>query len=263
MVALPLDELERTAPLYERAYQRLQARILAGSLRAGDRLLDTQLAAQLGVSRTPVRDALRQLVRDRLAETDGGGRYFVARPDRRDFLEFCACRDLLEPAAAALAARDATPADLAALEASLAASSGTLRGGDVVAATRGTVDFHNLLAAATHNRLLAELLQFIRVPILPLRGILFADRLAAERTDREHRTIYEAVAQRDPAAAGEAARAHVQGDRERGLRALDQLSLPDPAASAGAIGVHRRPTPVLPPEGKTRPWPRPRPRPRP
>lgn len=252
MLAAPLEELERAAPLYERVYQRLQARILAGGLRSGDRLLDTQLAAQLGVSRTPVRDALRQLVRDRLVETDEGGRYFVARPDRQVFLEFCACRDLLEPEAAALAAREATPADLAALATALEMASDTLRGGDVVAATRGTVDFHNLLAAASHNRLLADLLRFIRIPILPLRGLLFANSQSAESTDREHRAIYVAVAARDPRAASDAARAHVRGDRERGLAALDQLTRTAPSAAAATVTPNRHPPRQPPPEREPR-----------
>ncbi len=245
MVTAPGPELEKAPPLYERAYDRLRARILAGDLRPGERLLDTRLAGQLGVSRTPVRDALRQLVRDRLVDTDVGGRFFVARPDRVVFLEFCACRELLEPEATAMAARHATPAELEALAASLERSSRTLHGADPAAAARTTVEFHNALATATHNRLLAELLGFIRAPVLPLRGIIFANSSGAQATEREHWAIYAAVAARDPEAAATAARAHIDGDRERGLRALEQLTPQADGAesSAGSSSPLRHPAP--------------------
>ncbi|MBI2755108.1 MAG: GntR family transcriptional regulator [Chloroflexi bacterium] len=225
---VPDAELERTASLSERVYARLQSDVLAGRLRPGERLLDTRIAAQLGVSRTPVRDALRQLVRDQLVRTSAGGRYHVAEPDRAVFLEFVACRELLEPGAAAAAAAMATSADRAALAAALQQSSGALRGADVAAAAHDTLDFHAALAAAAHNGLLAELLRFIRVPVAPLRGLIFANGDSAAATDREHHAIYAAVAAGDATAAAEAALRHARGDRDRGLLVLDRMFISPP-----------------------------------
>ncbi|MFZ5815518.1 MAG: GntR family transcriptional regulator, partial [Bacillota bacterium] len=100
----------RSDPLYIKVYTLLKEWIMEGRLPPGERLRETVLAADLQVSRTPVRDALRRLEQDRLIVTvQGQGTYEVYRPSEADLADLYGARSILEGGAARLAAARRPP----------------------------------------------------------------------------------------------------------------------------------------------------------
>jgi DNA-binding GntR family transcriptional regulator len=192
-------------------YERLRRAIVGGELPDGSALVSTELSAQLGVSRTPVREAIVRLVQDGLAvETDGG--QVVVRPVRREELEsFFEIRAELERFAAHKATERRTDASLARLR------DAERRVADAVAADAPAVrqvelneEFHRVLYEGSGNALLGRAL--LDLEAMTARRLL--DRLYehadAERTVVEHRAIVAAIEAGDAAGAGAAAAAHVE-----------------------------------------------------
>ena len=103
--------LSRPSPLRERVYEALRAELRAGRFARGERLREEDIARQLGVSRTPVREALVQLYRDGLLSEAGRG-FMLADLTTRDIAEILELRLLLEPAAARHAAEHAPEAEV-------------------------------------------------------------------------------------------------------------------------------------------------------
>jgi DNA-binding GntR family transcriptional regulator len=192
-------------PLREKAYERIRAELLAAGPRAfGGRLVEQQLAIELQMSRTPVRDALRRLAVVGLVEEAPGAGYVPRRVRLRDVREQFDIRLLLEGKAAELAALRPA-AELAATFAAIDAA-GT-------EATDGSA-FHLTVAEASGNEALARSIATIdeRSFVLRLSGSCSeADR---GRLRAGHRTVLEAIRAGDPVAARAAMRDHLLLARE-------------------------------------------------
>lgn len=111
-MSLPASDLQRAPSLSEQIYQRLRFQLRAGAFAPGERLVESNVASQLAVSRSPVREALSRLAADGLLEIRSGG-FYVAMPTAQDMAEIFEMRRLLEPTAARQVARAMT-AELAA-----------------------------------------------------------------------------------------------------------------------------------------------------
>jgi DNA-binding GntR family transcriptional regulator len=187
-------------PLREKAFERIRGELLASGPRAfGGRLVEQQLAVELEMSRTPVRDALRRLAVIGLVEEASGGGYVPRRVRLRDVREQFDIRLLLEPKAAELAA--ARPADdLAAAFAALDAVG--------VEAVDGSA-FHLAVAEASGNEVLMRSIATIDERSFVLRvsgGCSAADR---RRLRAGHRAVLDAIRAGEPVAARAAMREHL------------------------------------------------------
>src|SRR3954464_4035506 len=166
---LPRPDAERAAPrppLSRQALQTLREAILAGRLAPGERLVEERLSAELGMSRVPIREAIKQLVVEGLAvpaaEAPGGRGAQVATLSANVAAELIEVRAVLEGLNARLAARNATPGKgprVAALLARGAALSATSTAAELAALN---AEFHVLLAEAGANRVLQELMRPLR-----------------------------------------------------------------------------------------------------
>jgi DNA-binding GntR family transcriptional regulator len=206
------------------AYEELRRRILAGELSPGQTLSQEQLAAELGLSTTPLREALRRLDAEGLVTLDAHRDARVTQLDAEEARGLFEIREKLDPLAASLAAARRTGTDVTTIEAALenleplSASTGF----DALLAHRA---FHRSVYTAAHNPLLASLLEGLwdkadRYRQLGLRSEPDspADR---ERVRREHNTIAEAVITGDARAAEQAMTDHVLGSL--GRRAITAL----------------------------------------
>lgn len=202
--------------LRDTIYGALREDILACHLSPGEELREQDLAQRYAVSRSPVRDALLRLERESLVSVHPRQGYRVAPVSvvaARDLLRF---RALLEPACAALAARNASDADLAGLDAAVAFD-GTTQ--DFIAYNR---HFHGLLAEASGNRRMAETARelvgqadrLVRVSLGAMQG------RNPERLVAEHAAIAGALRTRDGRRAARLVRAHVEAAERRILDAL-------------------------------------------
>lgn len=200
------------------AYNSLREAFRTGRYRAGDRLREEEIAASLGISRTPVREALRRCEAQGLLRTAPGRGLVVASIDRIELLELYAMRELLESAAARLAAVNAGPAEVAVMERICADFSREMGSPDKLAAINRTL--HEAIAASAHNRYLSQSLDHLSVTLALLADTTFSVGGRPGEADEEHRAIVGAIARREADAAERLARAHIRGALEARIALL-------------------------------------------
>lgn len=227
MVDSPAAGVPGFATKSDLAYTRLRELILAGDLEPGAVLPQAALARSIGISTTPLREALRRLKQEGLVDLDAH-RDARVRPldaaEARDLLEL---RGSLDPLAAALAAQRRTEADLADLRAALEGLE-SLSARPSAAQLDSHHRFHAAIHRASHNALLVETLDGLwvktdRYRSHGLEGGRSADEIDARAA--EHRRLYEAVRDGDAGTAADVMRQHVE--TSLGARSADRLA--DPA----------------------------------
>ena len=193
-------------PREGQVYSLLLDAIDRGELGPGARLVETELAERFGVSRTPVREALKRLEGEGIARAEGR-RLIVASLDHDQMGELYEVRGVVEGLAARLAARHATPEEIEVLEGMVADD--RLRLGDPRALAQSNRRFHRQLHRASHNRYLLQLLQGMRRSLALLSATTLADRARQRQSLEEHAEIIAAIRGRDGDAADDAARRHI------------------------------------------------------
>ena len=141
------------------AYALIVEAIEAGTYAPGDRLVESELAERLGVSRTPVREALQRLETQAMLRRDGRS-LIVASLDHNQLAELYAVRTELEGLAARLAARHATDEECRVLR-GMVEDDMALLGGDPRALARANKRFHKQIHLASHNRFLVQQLDLV------------------------------------------------------------------------------------------------------
>ena len=183
----------------ETAYRYVRGEILSGALEPGAPLREEALAAACGVSRTPIRDALRRLEAERFVQRSGSQRSYVAQLSADDIAEGFALRAMLESHAAGRAAERVTPAqldDLVRQNDAIAVAAGKQHL-DIAAFVIHNRGFHAVVVeAAGSERLGAMLATVVEQPIV-LRTALHYDRDAVARSHAEHDELICAFRRRD------------------------------------------------------------------
>jgi DNA-binding GntR family transcriptional regulator len=209
------------AQLERRVYERLRDQILGGDLRPGDQLVEARLASELGVSKTPVREALIRLQRDGLvhAEPYRGAR--VMSPSEEDVREILELRLALEcHIARDLAER--RPADvLSELDATIVEGRQALSAGRRARVLASLTEFSDIMAASSGNARLARVLGELRSVLLLIASTSLQASGREERSLDQHERILKAVKAGD---AEQAARATVDHIRSIELDSLRQPS---------------------------------------
>ena len=206
--AIRLDRQETELPLAERVFRQLRQALRGGLYRPGDRLREQEVAERLKVSRTPVREALGRLAMQGLVEPAGSRGMIVRSLTTAEVLELYAMRELLEGAAARLAAQHASRPEfdaLADLEAEFEASAP-----DAPQMARLNLMLHEAITRAARNRYLDGALQELQDAIALLGPTTFSVAGRPASAAEEHREIIAAIAARDPDKAEQAARAHIR-----------------------------------------------------
>ena len=210
-------------------YTTLKQELLDGVIRPGERIVDTDVCARLGVSRTPVREALLALERDGLVRIVPRQGYFASEISVSDALDAYQLRFILEPIATALAARQITDRELSELRGVLAALS-ELEDDPSESALVHAIElnkaFHVGIAEASGNGRLARVMSDLMDALGRLVRVDLRTRTSAAATWRfEHHQILAALEARDPERAAEAVRESFL--RDEGLllaRARDDLA---------------------------------------
>ncbi|WP_457632880.1 GntR family transcriptional regulator [Oceanithermus desulfurans] len=214
--------IERPNLVREAAYERLKRRILEGVLRPGARLSEPALAQALGVSRTPVREALQRLSQEGLVELRPGRGARVRVLSPREVEEVYEVRALIEGEAAARAAGRCDEAGLHRLEAALDALE-TADPDDYAAQIAADERFHALLVAASGNRVLEQVFHDLDAA-LALTRQFSRDLNQTPETRAQHRAIVSAIRAGDASAARAAAEAHVQAFKATVARRIQEAA---------------------------------------
>lgn len=211
-----MTKIEPLGAVRERVTADLRQEIIAGSLRPGDRLVERELAERFGVSRVPVREAIRALVAEGFVHFETPRRTVVRRLTPTDVKELFELREALEVYAAGLAASRATREDLAEVEELVERAAAATEAGDAEAITDVNSRLHDRIMAMAGNSLLTEALE-------PVAGRL---RWMTRRNEEwpqllvEHRELYEAIASGDPDRARAHALTHVRTNYRSTVRHL-------------------------------------------
>jgi DNA-binding GntR family transcriptional regulator len=197
------------ATLADLARQHLADEIITGKLRPGERLDECDIAARLGLSRTPVREALRQLAAIGLGELRPHRGVFVAQPDGDYLAETFELMADLESLCARYAAARISAAERRQLEAYHLSAGEFVRRGDRESYATHNTEFHAMIYRFSHNRSLEETAHAIRRRLAPYRRGQFAvlGRLALSFT--EHERVVSAIVRGEAETAAIAMRAHV------------------------------------------------------
>jgi DNA-binding GntR family transcriptional regulator len=203
-----------------RAYTDLEGAILTGELKPRQRLVEQELAERLGMSRTPIREALRRLEERGLVRILPHRGAIVADISPVDVENIYAVRCHLESLAAQLAAERITPGVIEQVIDLEAAQSGLSASRDVRALMHANDSFHDTIYGATENPCLVEVIQQLRRQVHPVRFNAWSkpDRIA--RSLAEHREMVDVLRRRDGARLAELTQQHLRVAKEAYLTSL-------------------------------------------
>ena len=225
--------INRSKSLYEQVYHALRSAILTGALSPGDRLVETQLAEWLQVSRTPLREALRQLQQDGLVTADISGGLRVTTITAADAEELYDCRLALEALAVAGACTYATLEQLEAIAGCVAKAEGATANSHGSLSPENLLDvdyqFHHLIAESSGNRRLVTLLDSLFDAMALLRIQTLQQNPSVLDIRLEHRQIYEAILTRNPDVAVTAITEHLRASK---IRVVKEIEGNQPVAAA-------------------------------
>jgi len=213
--------IKRSDPLHQQVYHLLRQQILRGEYAPGENLPESRTAAMLQVSRTPVREALRQLEREGLLVIHGSERA-VTNPTREEFLELYTCRTALERIVAERAARFADHSDVEVMAAAVEDARAASAAGDHAGVISANTRFHDRMVESARMTTLRQLMDTIRGPILVARHHVLSDSTASENAIcDEHSTLLAAIRQGEDRLVQDLMELHMNKDVERGLANFD------------------------------------------
>jgi DNA-binding GntR family transcriptional regulator len=201
-------------PSSELVYRRLKERIIEGTLAPDTRLIELSIAAEFGVSRTPVREALKRLAAENLVLSDRVRGMVVHAPDADEIEDVFVMREALDGLAARLAAHRVTPSELARLRLivdSMRDAIANDRREQIVVANQR---FHDVIYGAAGNRMLTRVASDLRDYVRRFSTLPFASPDRVGHVLSEHEAILAALESHDPEAARQASDTHLGNARE-------------------------------------------------
>lgn len=219
--------IQRPQSLREQTYQVLRSAILSGEFVAGSRLVETQIAEKLQVSRTPIREALQQLQKEQLIVTDENGNLRVISFSADDARHLYRCRLALEQESVTEACQYATSAHLEKIELIIQQAEKAIaqQPNELTSYQLLHIDyqFHRAIVECSGNHWLALLLDQLFDKMALLRIQTIRRNLQVLEIRSEHRQIYEAIAQHNVEQALTAIRDHLTLSQKRVILEIEQL----------------------------------------
>ncbi len=200
-------DAHKNASRGEFVYQQLRTAISEGRFRQGARIREEEVARFLGVSRTPVREAIRRLQTRGLLTIAPGSGLVIVELSKQQTLELYAFRELLEGAAARLAAQHVSPSEIETLRHLQEEFKQNFD--DPARLAHINRQYHNTINDAAHNHYLLDSLNNLTDALALLRNTTFMVPGRPQAALAEHQAIIDAMAARDPDAAESAARRHI------------------------------------------------------
>lgn len=207
-------EIRNYKPLGEVVFEYLRNAILSGELKPGERLMEVTIAEQLGVSRTPVREAIRKLEKESFVIMIPRKGAYVADLTKNDILEVLEIRKELEGFAAALSAERMTDIEKEQLGRIVEDFNECLVSMDKKRMIECDNEFHSFIFNASKNQRLINIIFDLHDQFQRFRLIYFNEFTNYQEIQVSHSKIFEAILNRDPKAARAEAESHVESIRE-------------------------------------------------
>ena len=214
--------LDTYQPLREAICESLRNAIKNGKLKPGERLMEVQLAEELGISRTPVREAIRKLEQEGYVIMLPRRGTYVSSVSVHDVQEIFEIRTALEKLSTGLAARRIENDELEQLQKLLTTIEGYIEKRDIDNIVKTDIEFHDLLYHVSRNERLSGIISNLKEQLARFRTLSMSYPGRLEETLEEHREMVEAIASGDVEAAREAAERHMVRAEETLLKAMRQ-----------------------------------------
>lgn len=210
---LQLDS-EAYLPLRDVVFHTLRDSILKGELEPGERLMEIHLANKLGVSRTPIREAIRMLEQEGLAVTYPRRGAQVAKMTEKDLQDVLEIRDALDELAAKSAIKNITPEAISELKETMTAFKEAAYRGDIREVAAADEKFHNIIYQAADNPKLLVIIHNLREQMYRYRYEYVKDNANYERILKEHEEIILGLEKKDAGYVRERMHAHLENQVE-------------------------------------------------
>ena len=197
-------------PLRDVVFNTLREAILRGDLVPGERLMELQLAAKLGVSRTPIREAIRMLEQEGLAITIPRKGAIVAGMTEKDMQDVLEIREALEELSVQVACDRITDEEIEKLQKNMKNFEYSLRSGDLKKMAQADVEFHDVIYQATDNPKLICMLNNLREQMYRYRVEYLKNPQNHEQLLKEHEAIYQGIVEKNKAVVTEMIRKHIR-----------------------------------------------------
>lgn len=215
-------KLDQYKPLREIVFETIRNAIISGNLKPGERLMEVQLAESLGVSRTPVREAIRKLELEGLVVMLPRKGAFVADLSVKDLTEVLEIRAALEGLAAGLASVRIDQEELEELEIKAIKFNKAVENDDIEAIILTDFEFHDAMFRASRNERLIQLNNNLREQVQRFREIYHKKVNKSKQTSKEHYEIVEAISNRDIDKAERLARKHIENAEKSILKVMEE-----------------------------------------
>ncbi len=196
-------------PLRDVVFNTLRQAILTGELKPGERLMEIHLANKLGVSRTPIREAIRKLELEGLVTMIPRRGAEVAQITEKSMNDVLEVRRAMDALCTELACTRITDEEIAALKAACEKFAEIAETKDIRKCAQADVEFHDIIVKATGNKRLVQLINNLSEQMYRYRFEYLKDVSRYANLIEEHKVIYESVKNRDKAAAKAAAELHI------------------------------------------------------
>lgn len=213
-------DMDEFLPLRDVVFNTLRKAILTGTLKPGERLMEVHLANKLGVSRTPIREAIRKLELEGLVIMIPRRGAEVAQITEKSLKDVLEVRRALDVLSVELACDRITEEETATLKKACDDFERAVRGKDVSVIATADVALHDIIVKATGNQRLQQLVNNLAEQMYRYRFVYIKDESQHDKLVREHKEIFESIADRDKERASKAARIHIDNQEKSIIRQI-------------------------------------------
>jgi len=214
-------DIQNHRPLREVVYEELKMQILTGAIVPGTRMMEVELANEIGVSRTPVREAIRKLEKEGLVTIEPRRGAYASQISTKDMVEILEVRQNMEGLAAFFAASRMTSDQMEELKSIEEKYNEAVKSGDMQEMIKYDTKFHRMIVESCNNKVLVQMIEQLQELVLRFRYIYYDNFKRAENMPEEHMEIMQAIETGNAEAARNAADTHI--DRLKELVINDEV----------------------------------------
>ncbi len=202
-------DLQNHRPLREIVYEELKRQIMIGEIPPGTRMMEVELADEMGVSRTPIREAIRKLEKEGLVSIEPRRGAYASDISIKDMVDVLEVREFLESMAAGLAAKKIKPADCERISEASAIYKKAVESGHTEDIIKADEHFHKLIVECSGNKTLIQMMNQLQDSALRFRYIYYDDFSRYKNMPYEHQEIVDAIISGDEQRAKDTADTHI------------------------------------------------------
>jgi DNA-binding GntR family transcriptional regulator len=207
-------DIQNHKPLREMVYEELKMQILKGSIIPGTRMMEVELAEEMGVSRTPIREAIRKLEKEGLVTIEPRRGAYASMISTEDMVEILEVRQDLEGLAAFFAANRMTDEQMEELREVSSNYNDAVKRGKMEDMIKYDTRFHHIIVESCRNKILVQMIEHLQELVLRFRYIYYDNFRRAENMPEEHEAIVAAISEGDADKARAAADIHIDRLKE-------------------------------------------------